>query len=154
MRAAIPALVVLLAGCTTYGSEVERIRQGLIGMKARSLSACLPVPAEVQPAGDVEVVIYRWNLERTDPDDAVSIGPIRPGDPTMNEDRQRREESDFLLTGERPEDTGYCEISVEVADGVIQAVRVEGRERSGLNRDAACVMEARRCVPREPARPD
>jgi hypothetical protein len=150
VRAAITLL--LLAGCTTYGSEVERIRQGLIGMKARSLSRCLPVPAEVQPAGGVEVVIYRWNLEPGEELYPVAGGPRGPADPVRTESRQRREESDFLLTGERPDETGYCEISVEVADGVIQAVRVEGRESSGLNRDAACVMEARACVPREDGR--
>ncbi len=148
-RVAILAAVVLVAGCTTYASEVERIREGLIGMKSRALSQCLPVPAEVQPDDEVEVVIYRWSIDG-EPLEPVSLGPIERGDPTIGESRRRREAGDFLMTGERPRDAGYCEMSVEIADGVVQQVRVEGRESSGLNRDAACLMEARRCVPPPP----
>ena len=146
MRSATVAVVALLAGCTTYSSEVERIRQELIGMDSRALSGCLPVPAEVQPNEGVEVVIYRWNID-SPPLRSVTGGPMSTRDATLGEHRRRREEGDFLMTGERPRDAGYCEISVEIADGLIQEVRVEGRQSSGLNRDAACLMDARRCVP-------
>jgi hypothetical protein len=152
-RALVPGLLLLIS-CTTYQSELERIRTGLVGMPARQLSHCMPVPSEVQQEGDVEVVIYRWNIDDSDSLESVSVGPVDTmAGSTMGEHRRRRDRGDFLISGERPDSVAYCELTFELVEKRVQAVRVEGRERSGLNRDSACLMEARRCVP-QPSKPD
>jgi hypothetical protein len=131
------------AACMTYGQEVARIRQGLVGLRALDLRGCLPVPAEVRPEGETEIAIYRWEFtpreERVRP--SVFEEPEDISDPELTRERRR-----FLETGERPRHMAYCELSFELRGGQVQALEVDGRDRNGLNAESDCIMQTRDCI--------
>jgi hypothetical protein len=137
------------AACMTYGQEVERIRQGLLALRALDLRECLPVPSQVEPRGETEVAIYRW--EFTPRDEPVRRGAFDDVDPTTDPEltRERRR---FLESGVRPRNMAFCELSFELRGGRVQSLEVEGRDRRGLNADSDCLMQTRNCVPDTPER--
>jgi hypothetical protein len=137
------------AACMTYGQEVERIRQGLLSLRALDLRECLPVPSEVDPRGETEVAIYRW--EFTPRDEPVRRGAFddveQTSDPELTRERRR-----FFESGVRPRNMAYCQLSFELRDGRVHGLEVEGRDRRGLNADSDCLMQTRSCVPEHPQR--
>jgi hypothetical protein len=140
---ALGAAALGAAACVTYGQEVARIRQGLLGLRALDLRECLPVPSEVRPEGETEIAIYRWEFtpreERVRP--SVFDEPEELSDPERTRERRR-----FLETGERPRYVAYCELSFELRGGRVQGLEVDGRDRSGLNAESDCIMQTRDCV--------
>jgi hypothetical protein len=140
---ALGAAALGTAACMTYGQEVARIRQGLLGLRALDLRECLPVPSEVKPQGATEIAIYRWEFTpRTERARASAFDePPDPGDPDLSRERRR-----FLESGERPRHMAYCQLSFELRDGRVQSLAVEGRDRSGLNAESDCIMQSRDCV--------
>jgi hypothetical protein len=145
---ALVAAALGAGACVTYGQEVARIRQGLLGLRALDLRGCLPVPSEVKPQGETEIAIYRW--EFTPRQEAVRRSsldePPDVGDPDLIRERRR-----FLERGERPRHMAYCQLSFELRGGRVQSLEVEGRDLSGLNAESDCLMQMRDCVPERPA---
>jgi hypothetical protein len=62
-------------------------------------------------------------------------------DPELTRERRR-----FLETGERPRHMAYCQLSFELRGGRVQALEVDGRDRSGLNAESDCIMQTRDCL--------
>ena len=146
---ALGAAALGAAACVTYGQEVARIRQGLLGLRALDLRACLPVPSEVKPQGETEIAIYRWEFTPRNDHTRPSAFDEEPdlGDPDLSRERRR-----FLESGERPRHMAYCQLSFELRGGRVQSLEVEGRDRSGLNAESDCIMQSKDCVgPPQPA---
>jgi hypothetical protein len=133
-------LLSALLGCVhTYGSEVKRVREGLIGLHGRDLRFCLPVP-EVAPDGEREYLTYRWF---PDEDDEETYQYVAAGSGRI------RVEEEWPFTRGLREDqkSPYCELVISLRDGIVYDVQAEGRDRRGLNTDAECLLDARRCLP-------
>jgi hypothetical protein len=132
------------AACATYGQEVARIRQGLMGLRALDLRGCLPDPAEIRPEGETEVAIYRWEFQPRDRDMGSRFDePPDVGDPDLTRERRR-----FLERGERPRHLAYCQMTFTLRDGRVAALEVDGRDLSGLNAESDCLMQTRECLPK------
>jgi len=142
-RKLVLGIAALSTACATYGQEVVRIRQGLLGLRALDLRGCLPDPAEVHPEGETEVAIYRWEFEprhQRKPshfDEAPDVG-----DPDLRRERRR-----FLERGERPRHLAWCQLSFTLRGGRVAALEVDGRDPSGLNAESECLMQTRKCLP-------
>lgn len=141
MRALALALLALAACVGSYSRAVEETRAGLIGLSGRELRRCLGAPTQVDVVGDVEQQSYRFERWRepgvsADPwEDRVVLGGGAPGS-----------------GGLAPEgDTypSYCQLDFELRGGAVAAVAADGRDMRGMNADAACMLEARRCLPYE-----
>jgi hypothetical protein len=148
------SLALAIAGlgavaCATYGQEVTRIRQGLIGLPALDLRTCLPDPSEIRPDGDTETAIYRWEFKPREDRSHYSKfeEPRDESDPDLTRERRR-----FLEAGERPRHLAYCQLSFRLRGGRVEAVEVEGRDRNGLNAQSDCIMQTHSCIP-EPKAP-
>ena len=163
-RTLLLAPLALLAACTTLGERAEQTRQELIGMPARNLHACIGEPAEVHQDGDTDYVTYRWEWlpeeeEEQDPRrDGIWIGqepgrsvdgrsPTNPASP----DRDGRRIGGPGLRDEKPE-PGYCELVFELRDRKVRHVEADGRTPEGLRYRAQCMLEARRCLPKQARR--
>src|SRR5262245_36111081 len=140
---ALAALGVHAISCATYGQEVERVKQQLMGMRALELRECLPVPSEVTPQGETEIAIYRWENEIDD--ERRRVWDPEPG--VLTERELTRERREFFETGERPDHMPYCELRFELRGGRVQALEVDGRDFNGLNADSDCLLQTRRCLP-------
>jgi hypothetical protein len=131
------------AACATYGQEVARIRQGMLGLRALDLRRCLPDPAEIRPEGDTEIAIYRWEFTPRNRHVASNFDePPDVGDPDLTRERRR-----FLESGERPRHLAYCQMSFTLRGGRVAALEVDGRDLAGLNAESDCLMQTRDCLP-------
>ena len=144
MKAISRNLILIGAlGCLhTHVSEVERVREGLIGLTARDLRSCLPVP-QVDPDGEWEHLTYNWFPEQKpygfEPDVAAVPGRAGP-------------EHDWPLPAGRREGerVAYCRLVISLHAGVVREVRAKGRDHLGLNTNDDCLLQTRRCLPQGP----
>jgi hypothetical protein len=134
----VPALALLaLAACfASYTQLVEETRLGLVGLRARELRRCLGAPTQVDVVGELEQQSYR--IERWEESEFSSSDPWdqRPGPGAVRP----------ATRGDYP---SFCQLDFELRGGVVAAVRAQGRDMQGMNADAACMLEARRCIPYE-----
>jgi hypothetical protein len=136
------ALVALAAAaCASYGGEVRRVREALIGRHPAELRECLPVPASVDIEGGVERAVYRWT-----PIEPRTEVVIQSYEGNVTPAQRTRELRDFLLSGKRPKHHEYCQLTLELQHTRVQAVHVEGRDEHQLNADDRCLLRLRECA--------
>ena len=136
MRAHCLALLAFTACVGSYAQGVEDTRAGLVGLTGRELRRCLGAPMQVDVVGEVEQQSYR--IERWEESSFSSSDPwnARPGPGGMSP----------ATRGDYP---SFCQLDFELRDGAVAAVQAYGRDTQGMNADAACLLEARRCIPYE-----
>jgi hypothetical protein len=134
MRALALALLGLAACAGSFSRAVEETRAGLIGLSGRELRRCLGAPTQVDMVGDVEQQTYRFERWQESSPWAEAPFPPRPGS---------------LEATPRADFPSYCQLDFELRAGAVAEVRASGRDMQGMNADAACLLEARRCLPYE-----
>jgi hypothetical protein len=136
MRAPALALLALAACVGSYSRAVEETRAGLVGLSGRELRRCLGAPTQVDLVGDVEQQSYRFERWQESSFSASDPWDPRPGPGGMG-------------AATRAEYPSFCQLDFELRGGAVAAVRAHARDMQGMNADAACLLEARRCLPYE-----
>jgi len=145
LRAALWCMA--LAPCACFGSyerAVDETRAKMIGLSGRDLRECLGVPTDFDREGGVEVLTYRWVLERDRPS-AVRIGSGGLGGIVVG-----RQDAgggyDPLGFPRELDEKEFCELRFELEKGGVSKVTASGRDGVGQRSDGSCLMRARHCV--------
>ena len=152
MRALACLLAVLLVGCMSHSERLAEAKAKLVGLKARELRACLPVPSNAERYADTEHVTYEWTttfptFEKGPTSREILEGRRRDADPTepevvIHDPILRRE----LDPDTNPEIPGTCELVFALRKGRITDLAVRGRGDNGMNYDDRCLRPVERCI--------
>jgi hypothetical protein len=143
--------LVALAGCQalSLGSQARRIVAASVDRPAAALAPCLPDPALVDRADELELLVYRWTpIQGTSPPVAIVRG--RGAGTSAETRRVATEVPEFMAGGRLPEYHEFCQVTLAIGGGRVRALEVLGRDGSGLRADARCAMRLRECAEAPP----
>jgi hypothetical protein len=142
---ALLCAALALGGCVgSYERAVEETRAKMIGLTGRELRQCLGVPTDFDREDDVELLTYRWVLER-DRGNAVHVGSGGVGGIVIGR-RDAGGGYDPLGFPRELDEKEFCELRFQLEKGGVTKVTASGRDDVGQRADGPCLMRARHCV--------
>ncbi len=159
MRTWIAALFCLASSSclSSYSAHVEHLRSRFIGLEARTLRDCLPVPEDVRSLPELERLTYRWvippDAEQSSPSSIWSWQERRQqrlgtahSPRAQAEDGARDRRSGREAIGSEAFEPNHCELVFELREGRVTAVETGSRRSPGADRNADCLLITERCL--------
>lgn len=141
MRVTAIGLAVALAACAFGLSErSRRILDGMVGIDAKDLRACIGQPQALDLVAESRELL-RYEFAWKNPMTGADIEGLEHGPRLM---------AGSFEDSDKPPG-GSCSFTVALVGGVVETFEVKGRRSDGLNADETCLAAIAHCVPEDTA---